>query len=125
MQEYRVEVDWFGAEYWYNKDYKLHRGNDQPAVTYSNGDQCWYQNGKLHREDDKPAAVYRDGTKRWYKNGEIHRESGPAVIYADGREEYWLNEVRQPNPKEEVKELTVADIEELLGHRVKIIKSEK
>ena len=30
------------------------------------------------------------GTQRWYKNGKIHREDGPAVIYADGFQAWWL-----------------------------------
>jgi hypothetical protein len=97
MQEYKVIIDKYGTE-------------------------CWYKNGKHHREDDKPAIVYADGTQFWYFDGKLHRESGPAVIYTDGHEELWYkNGVLKPNPKK-VKELTVGDIEELLGHRVKIVR---
>ena len=31
------------------------------------------------------------GGKYWYLNGKLHRENGPAVEYADGTEEWWLN----------------------------------
>jgi len=27
----------------------------------------------------------------WYLNGKLHREDGPAVEYADGRREWWVN----------------------------------
>lgn len=30
------------------------------------------------------------GTVRKYKNGLLHCEHGPAVVYADGRAEWWL-----------------------------------
>ena len=31
-----------------------------------------------------------DGIQRWYRNGELHREDGPAVIHADGAQEWYL-----------------------------------
>jgi hypothetical protein len=121
MQEYRVEIDDFGTERWYNKDNDLHRENDQPAVIYTDGDRFWYKNGKLHREDDKPAIIYDSGTRYWCKNGKLHRESGPAIINDNGTEEYWLNGVLQPNPNA-TKDLTIAHIERILGYRIKIVK---
>jgi hypothetical protein len=68
--------------------------------------------------------VYANGTRYWRTDGVLHRENGPAIIYSDGVEEFWLNGIQQPNP-EEVKELTVAGIEMRLGYRVKIVKSEE
>jgi hypothetical protein len=120
MQEYIVKINRKGTELWHNKNGQLHREGDKPAVIYSNGDKCWCKNGKLHRENN-PAVVYYDGGEAWYLNGQQHREGGPAVICTDGREEYWFNGVWYPNPNT-TKELTVADIEELLGYRVKIVK---
>jgi hypothetical protein len=32
-----------------------------------------------------------DGTVRHIKDGKLHNADGPAVIYADGKEEYHLN----------------------------------
>jgi hypothetical protein len=32
-----------------------------------------------------------NGDKVWYKYGKLHREDGPAVIYSNGRKEYYLN----------------------------------
>ena len=44
----------------------------------------------LHRIDG-PARIWRDGSQAWYLNGELHRESGPAVICANGRQRWYLN----------------------------------
>jgi hypothetical protein len=121
MQEYRVTIDVNGTQRWYNKDNEHHREDDKPAIVYTDGTQIWMRNSKLHR-DNGPAAIYADGTQLWCKNDELHRDNGkPAVINADGTEEYWLNDKRQPNPKE-FKELTVAAIERILGYRIKIVK---
>ena len=91
-----------------------------------NGSKHWFLNGRYHREDG-PAIEWADGTKRWYINGEYHREDGPAVEYPDGTKSWYLNgekmtEQEHRDRTNPVKELTVADIEQLLGHRVKIVK---
>ena len=31
------------------------------------------------------------GAKFWYLDGKFHREDGPAIEYADGYKEWWLN----------------------------------
>ena len=92
----------------------------------ANGKKNWYLNGKLHREDG-PAVEYANGTKRWYLNGERHREDGPAVEDAYGTKKWYLNgnrvseeeHARQTRP---TVELTIADIERLLGKQIKIVK---
>jgi hypothetical protein len=83
-------------------------------------------NGKSHREDG-PAIEYSDGRRFWWLNGKLHREDGPAVEYADGTREWWLNGAeyteKEFNEKTaKVKELTVAEIEALLGYSVKVVK---
>lgn len=45
-----------------SKNGKLHRGNDLPAIEYSNGEKEWYFNGLRHRENG-PAVEYRGGYK--------------------------------------------------------------
>ena len=74
--------------------------------------------------------VYNDRTI-WFLNDELHREDGPAIEYTNGDEDYYLNgkyyteenyhkEIQKRlNP---VKELTVAEISEILGYDVKIVK---
>ena len=86
----------------------------------------WFLNDTIHREDG-PAVIDSEGTKQWYRNGLRHREDGPAIEYTDGSNRWYLNGIwllesefnARMNP---VKELTVAEIEKLLGYSVKIVK---
>jgi len=121
MIEYKVKVHPNGTKYWYLND-QLHR-EDGPAIEYANGDKSWYLNGKCHREDG-PAVELANGNKLWYLNGKCHREDGPAIEYADGTKGWYLNgrEVTEEQVMRPVQELTVAEIEKLLGQRVKIVK---
>ena len=82
----------------------------------------WYLNKKLHREDG-PAVEYTDGHKSWWLSGRLHREDGPAIEYASGHKSWWLNgfRVTEIEVMEPVKQLTVAEIEVLLGHKIKVI----
>ena len=73
--------------------------------------------------------VYDDGDKYWYLNGQgqLHRTDGPAVEWADGTKFWYLNDreyteaewLKALNP---TKELTVAEVSQLLGYEVKIVK---
>ena len=86
----------------------------------------WKLNGKLHREDG-PAIEHPSGTKCWYINGKLHREDGPAIEHANGYKIWYINDVElteqqfneRTNP---VVEMTIAEIEQLIGKRVKIVK---
>jgi hypothetical protein len=60
-------------------------------------------------------------------NGERHREDGPAVECSDGSRYWFLNGVEYTEKEflkktAKVNELTVAEIEALLGYSVKVIK---
>jgi len=44
----------------------------------------------FHREDG-PAVIYSDGEQKWYIHGKYHREDGPAIFFADGTQEWWFN----------------------------------
>ena len=62
--------------------------------------------------------VYTNGTKAWY---------GPAVEYANGDKDWYLNDIWMTEEEHQsatnpAKELTVAEIEKLLGHKVKVVK---
>ncbi len=124
MIEYKVKVNDYGDRFWYLNG-KLHR-EDGPACEYSSGTRCWCLNGDLHREDG-PAIEDIDGSRYWYLNDNFHREDGPAIEYSDGRRWWYLNgeeytEEDFIKKTAKVKELTVADIESLLGHPVKVVK---
>ena len=99
MIEYTVKVD-DGNYFWYLDD-KRHR-EDGPAIEFVSGTKEWWLNDLRHRKDG-PAIEYAGGAKAWYLNG---------VIYSE--EEYW----KQLKP---TKELTVAEIEQLLGYKVKVV----
>ena len=121
---YEVKVYADGAKAWWLNS-KLHR-EDGPAVERADGTKEWWLNGKLHREDG-PAIEYANGTKRWYLNGKCHREGGPAIEWANGSKAWHLNGERYTEEEflvktSPAKELTVAEIEKLLGHKVKIVK---
>ena len=74
-----------------------------------------------------------EGTTRWYLNGKEHREDGPAIERARGSKEWWINGSKEwyINGKEltedefnqrKTKELSVGEIETLLGYKVKVVK---
>ena len=77
-------------EEWRYKD-RIHRSNGLPAVICANGDQEWWENSQLHRLGG-PAKITKL-RKCWCVQGKLHREDGPAVEYADGQKEYWINGV--------------------------------
>ena len=123
--KYRIEVDCHGNRFYYNSAGQLHR-ESEPAIEYVDGHKEWWQNGQLHRTDG-PAVEWWDGDKRWYQNGQRHRIDGPAVMYADGSKAWYINDKAMTEAEflaatQPVVELTVADIEKLVGKRVKIIK---
>jgi hypothetical protein len=121
MQTYTVTVKDDGTTTWRNELGQRHR-LDGPAIEYASGACEWFQNGQLHRLNG-PAGKYANGDRVWYQNDRLHRTDGPAVEHADGYREYWVNG-KYLTPAEfearTVKELTVAQVEALLGHRVKI-----
>ena len=95
----------------------------------NNGNYHWHKDAKckvLHREDG-PAVEYASGAKSWYQNNTLHRIDGPAVERADGVKEWWINDKKLTEAEflaatQPVVEMTVAEVEKLLGKRVKIIK---
>lgn len=125
--EYTVKVYPNGDKYWYLNG-ELHR-EDGPAIEYADGTKFWYLHGGLHREDG-PALESAYGTKSWYLNGKRHREDGPACEYTSGDsgDKYWylngenLTEAEFNARMAPAKELTVGELEELLGYKIKVVK---
>jgi hypothetical protein len=121
MTEYTVKV----TEYitaWYLND-KRHR-EDGPAVEHSDGSKVWYLNGKRHRQDG-PAVEWKYGGKSWYLNDKRHREDGPAYEGSNGEKKWYIHGKKltesQFNNHLKTKELSVEQIQELLGYKIKIV----
>ena len=149
IKKYYVTVDEEGNTRWYkDAGCVIRHREDGPAIEYTNGTKRWYQNGELHRENgpavewcdgtkewwqngqrhrtDGPAIEFKTGGKNWWQNDQIHRTDGPAVEWADGTKEWYINGVRMTDAEflaatQPVVELTVADVEKLVGKRVEII----
>jgi len=58
--------------------------NEHGTITYHNAD------GDFHNPNG-PAVIYADGRKEHWINGELHNENGPAVIYSSGDKEHWVD----------------------------------
>lgn len=63
----------------------------------------------------------------WKLNDKLHREDGPAIECANGDRSWYLNGEKMTEEEHRAQtqpavELTVAEIEKLIGKRVKIIK---
>lgn len=43
------------------------------------------------KEKNGPAIIHADGTEEWFNNGKRHREDDPAVIHPNGAEEWYNN----------------------------------
>ena len=122
VEEYQVKVYPDRTE-WYQNG-QLHRVGG-PAEEWANGSKFWYQNNQLHRLDG-PAREWANGDKFWYQNGQLHRLDGPAIEETNGNK-FWFLHGQQYTydefiKKTSVKELSVADIEKILGYSIKIIK---
>jgi hypothetical protein len=55
------------------------------VITEGRTEDCvlHFEGGELHCEDG-PAVVYPNGRQEWYWHGKLHREGGPAVVYPNG-----------------------------------------
>ena len=59
--------------------------------TIRHGNKIWKnKNGKLHRDNDLPAVVEINGGKAWCINDQLHRTNGPAVIRFNGDKQWYL-----------------------------------
>ena len=121
MIEYTVTVNEDGTKFWYLNGQR-HR-EDGPAREFANGSKEWYLNGRRHREDG-PAREFANGTKFWFLNGQLHREDGPAVEWANGIKVWYLNgkelTEQEFNNRTQVQELTIKELEQKLGYKIKI-----
>ena len=52
---------------------------------------CSDREMRIRHREDGPAVEYANGYKEWYLNGKCHREDGPAIDDANGYKEWYIN----------------------------------
>lgn len=103
----RVVLWTSGAQEWW-AGRRRHRDGGKPAIKWHDGSREWWVDGRLHRDDsDKPALIsfphppsqpsnirHNIAMKEWWVHGRRHRSNNkPAVIWGDGRREWWVDGV--------------------------------
>jgi hypothetical protein len=53
------------------------------------GTRCWVNQHDQYHCEDGPAVEYANGIKEWWLNGRLHREDGPAMERADGEKRWY------------------------------------
>ena len=67
--------------------------DDLDKYQYDNGNIIYYKkNTGLYHNPYGPAHMNKNGYRSYYIEGKCHRLDGPATIYSDGKEEYWIND---------------------------------
>ena len=62
---------------------------------WAHGETNFFKDGELHREDG-PAQIFQNGTERWWLFSRLHRLDGPAVVRTTGRHDFYLHGVHFP-----------------------------
>lgn len=60
-------------------------------IEHDSGIIQYIDKNKLTHKEDGPAIIWPNGDQYWYINDELHREDGPSVILSNGEIERWLN----------------------------------
>jgi hypothetical protein len=125
MQEYTVRINSRGDRRWCKPGTNILHRLDGPAIEHADGTRQWWVDGKRHRLDG-PAIEHTDGSREWYVDGKLHRLDGPAYEDADGTREWFIEGEKLTEQEflartQSAQEITIAEIEKRIGHRVKII----
>jgi len=70
----------------HTKPEELNYFNDRIEMKNTDRIKEWFVNGGRYW-----AEISDTGNKFWYMDGLLHREDGPAIIYTDGEERWWLH----------------------------------
>jgi hypothetical protein len=64
----------------------------EELISFNQGIQTWHNTeGFLHRQTG-PAIIYPDGGQEWWLNGKLHRQDGPAIIGWNGDQFWYLHD---------------------------------
>jgi hypothetical protein len=87
----------------------------------------WHLDGKLNREAG-PAIEHTNGDRFWCKDDRLHRIDGPAIEWSNGNKYWYLNgksftedDFNAQCSIQSKVEMTLDEIENLLGKRIKIV----
>ena len=70
---------------------QMHQESTGGPVIGATGAKYWRNaNSELHRLDG-PAIVWADGSKEWYVDGIQHRLDGPAIEWTNGEKRWYVN----------------------------------
>ncbi len=90
-----------GDRVWADPETRLTHRENGPAIITANGSRFYYHQGLPHRIGG-PAQIYTNGVKKYCYKGKLHRpvQDGPALIFPDGTDTYWVNgdHVSPPTP---------------------------
>ena len=99
---------------------------------FDDGDECYFdENGYWHRPNNKPAYISSSGYTEYWVHGKLHRTDGPAFIYPDGREYFFLDHIRYTKEdywkeierrNSPITEMTMEEVCAALGRTIKIVK---
>lgn len=122
-----------GGKEWYISG-RLQR-TDGPAIIQADGSEKWYFKGKRHRKDGGPAEynpTVPDGASKWFYRGQLHRVGGPAIddpkngitrYYVTGKEYKTTKNYDLACEKfRNTREITVAELQKVLGGKFRIVK---
>ena len=82
-----IHVD--NTKVWFKNGF-VHRGNDLPAVLFTDGGMRWCRQGKIHRGGDKPASIM-NGSKEWFLNGVNYRKGDKPSYEGNDGSKIWTN----------------------------------
>jgi len=68
-----------------NKEKLTVETNSNGTIRYRNAD------GEIHNPHG-PAVVCANGCQEYWIHGEWHNENGPAIVWPDGDKKYWIND---------------------------------
>lgn len=73
------------------------------------GNREWYNDKGEYHNENGPAIIWPDGTQFWFINGQAHRTDGPSYIGSDGYQSWCINGIRYHDNQSYQKEAGISD----------------
>ncbi len=65
--------------------------NEKPTKVQREWGTTWVLANKNPHREDGPAVIWNDGREDWYIDGKLHRIGGPAIKYASGDKTWYID----------------------------------